>query len=192
MSREEAARKNQEGLKLLEQGKYEEALRKFDEAIEIDPENASAWLNRSNTYRELGREAEADTNREMWKSLMIRTEAMKYREQRALARQDYHEDKTMSWFQRHLNWTFVFASILALLISSIITTRIVGITPDEVLIIAWPPIGIIIVLPVAIWVLKQKDRSLWWYFVLFVPFIGFIIFITLENYGYLAKPGNKI
>lgn len=38
MSKEEAVRKNQEGLKLYQEEKYEEALRLFNEALEIDGE----------------------------------------------------------------------------------------------------------------------------------------------------------
>ena len=69
MNKEEASRKNQEGVKLLEQEKYEEALIKFNEAIEIDEENAAAWLNRSEANKKLGKEAEANADRERWESL---------------------------------------------------------------------------------------------------------------------------
>ena len=69
MSREEAFRKNQEGLRLFQAGKYEEALKLFNEALEIDSELASAWLNRSDVYKQLGREAEADADKEKWESL---------------------------------------------------------------------------------------------------------------------------
>lgn len=69
MNREDALRKNMEGLKLYQEGKYEEALRLFNEAIESDPENAAAMLNRSDVYKKLGREVEADADREKWTML---------------------------------------------------------------------------------------------------------------------------
>lgn len=69
MSREDSARKNLEGLELYRDGKYEEALRLFNKAIKSDTKNAAAWLNRSNTYRKLGREAEAEADMERCKVL---------------------------------------------------------------------------------------------------------------------------
>ena len=76
MNREDAVQKNLEGLKLYRDEKYEEALRKFNEAIEIDAEYAALWVNRSDVNRKLGREAEADADMERWESLTqaVRTE----------------------------------------------------------------------------------------------------------------------
>ena len=70
MSREEAAQKNQEGLRLCQLEKYDEAIRLFDEAIEIDVEYATPWLNRSESNRKLGREAEADADKEKWRTIL--------------------------------------------------------------------------------------------------------------------------
>ena len=75
--KEGASRKNQEGIKLLEQGKLEEALRLFNEAIEIDGEYSAAWLNRSDVYRKLGKEADADANIESWKVIQNNQQKLK-------------------------------------------------------------------------------------------------------------------
>jgi len=64
MNKEEAARKNQEGLRLFQAEKYDEAIRMFNEAIEIDSEYASTWINRSEANRKLGREDEANADKE--------------------------------------------------------------------------------------------------------------------------------
>jgi tetratricopeptide (TPR) repeat protein len=67
MSREEAVQRNQEGLRLFQLGKNDEAIRLFDEAIEIDADYAAPWLNRSEVNRKLGRETEADADKEKWR-----------------------------------------------------------------------------------------------------------------------------
>ena len=55
----------------------------------------------------------------------------------------------MSWFQRHLNWTWLFAYLIWIPLNY----------PDD----AFPPIiGAIFLLVVSGWVIKQKGRSLWW------------------------------
>ncbi|MDF0591121.1 tetratricopeptide repeat protein [Candidatus Methanocrinis natronophilus] len=43
---EEAESWNNKGSALGSQGKYDEALQAFDEALHVDPENATAWYNR--------------------------------------------------------------------------------------------------------------------------------------------------
>ena len=70
MNREEAARKNLEGQKLLEAEQYDEAIKLFSEAIEIDTNYAAPWLNRSDANRKLGREAEANADKEKGESLL--------------------------------------------------------------------------------------------------------------------------
>ena len=55
----------------------------------------------------------------------------------------------MNWFQRHLNWTWVFAYLIWIPLNA----------SDD----AIPPIiGAIFLLVVSGWVIKQKGRSLWW------------------------------
>ena len=54
-----------EGLALYNKGKYEEAIEKYDEAIELNPIFAGAYINRGNAKSNLGqhREARSDFNR---------------------------------------------------------------------------------------------------------------------------------
>ena len=63
---EEVQRKNAEGLAAYEAEKYEEAVQLFSEAINLNPDYSSFWLNRSDAYRKLGRIAEADADRDKW------------------------------------------------------------------------------------------------------------------------------
>jgi tetratricopeptide (TPR) repeat protein len=78
---DDAVRKNVEGLKLYQEGKYEEALRKYNEAIEMDAGYAAPWINRSAVHRKLGREADADDDMKWYESLRQaeRTEKVKQR-----------------------------------------------------------------------------------------------------------------
>lgn len=39
---------------------------------------------------------------------------------------------------------------------------------------------LVVCFPIYGWILKQKKRTLWWLFILFVPF-GWIVFLSLEN-----------
>lgn len=81
MNREEAARKNLEGQRLLEAGQYDEAIKLFSEAIEADANHAALWLNRSEAKRKLGREAEAEADKEKGEALIraARPEAAPHR-----------------------------------------------------------------------------------------------------------------
>ena len=69
MSIEDSTNKNIEGQRLFQEGQYEEARQLFSEAIKADPENPAAWLNRAETYRKLGKDKEADDDRERWLAL---------------------------------------------------------------------------------------------------------------------------
>lgn len=48
------------GVAFGEQGNYDEALKAFDKAIEINPLDAKAWYNKGITLKSLGRTTEAD------------------------------------------------------------------------------------------------------------------------------------
>jgi tetratricopeptide (TPR) repeat protein len=50
---------NNKGRALYYQGKYEEALQAFDEALRLDPELATAWNNKGFALYELGKHIEA-------------------------------------------------------------------------------------------------------------------------------------
>lgn len=65
----------------------------------------------------------------------------------------------MNWFQRHLNWTWLFAYLIWIPLNYSDNTM--------------PPIiGAIFLLVVSGWVIKQKGRSLWWILltIVFSPF----------------------
>jgi tetratricopeptide (TPR) repeat protein len=48
------------GVALADLGKYDEAIRAFDKAIEINPQYVAAWAGKSIVLKALGRTAEAD------------------------------------------------------------------------------------------------------------------------------------
>jgi len=50
-----AASKNAEGVRLLQQARYQEALAEFQQATRIDPQNADAFYNLAATYHRLGK-----------------------------------------------------------------------------------------------------------------------------------------
>jgi len=50
-----AASKNAEGVRLLQQARYQEALAEFQQAARIDPQNADAYYNLAATYHRLGK-----------------------------------------------------------------------------------------------------------------------------------------
>ena len=48
------------GIALGNQGRYDEAIKAYDEAIRLDPKDAMAWIDKGNSLKALGRTAEAD------------------------------------------------------------------------------------------------------------------------------------
>jgi hypothetical protein len=100
-----------------------------------------------------------------------------------------------NWFQRHLNWTWVFAQLTVGLITYVLVTVFVtslfvssSTFPSEASLFASVSVMQVIaavlqiasVFGVGGWVLKRKDRSLAWLLIFLVPF-GWIIFLCLEN-----------
>jgi tetratricopeptide (TPR) repeat protein len=51
---------NGKGNSLNDQGKYNEAIKAYDEAIELDPKYAKAWNNNGLSLKALGRTAESN------------------------------------------------------------------------------------------------------------------------------------
>ncbi|MFQ5874866.1 MAG: tetratricopeptide repeat protein [Dehalococcoidia bacterium] len=51
---------NSEGIDLLDQGRINQALERFAQAIEVDPNYAPTYLNRAEAFRRQGKEAEAN------------------------------------------------------------------------------------------------------------------------------------
>ncbi len=83
----------------------------------------------------------------------------------------------MRWFQRHLNWAYLFGLLILCALFAIlaqVSSREIG------GIIAFA--GIILL---TIWVLKQKHRSWVYVFVLLIPIpvIGWAIIMGLENWS---------
>ncbi|MFC1980223.1 tyrosine-type recombinase/integrase [Chloroflexota bacterium] len=73
---------------------------------------------------------------------------------------------------------------MADIIAIIIVFTILVIDPftlDAILNIVVYTVVALIVLPVAAWILKQKNRSLWWLCILFVPYLGLILFLILGS-----------
>lgn len=88
----------------------------------------------------------------------------------------------VNWFQRHVNWTtmlFILPGLFLMGISNAYSQ--VGLYF----------IGLAMCLPVLIWALKEKKRSLWWILILFVPF-GWIVFLCLENRSELIDLKNGV
>ncbi len=71
----------------------------------------------------------------------------------------------MNWFQRHLNWTYILGVVVFLVLCFIMGLILGTIDPyvaDETLDVVVYLILFIIMFPMSIWVLKRKNRSLWW------------------------------
>jgi hypothetical protein len=72
----------------------------------------------------------------------------------------------MSWFNRHLNWTWIIGFVL--LSAMLATILYFGIIPGLML-----PAGLWIIL--IAWVLSEKNRSGWWiiptYFIPIIPLV---------------------
>ena len=62
MSTNPAVAKNDEGVRLLDSGDYEGAVAAFTEAIDLNPDFKTAYRNRSQALRKLGRMAEANSD----------------------------------------------------------------------------------------------------------------------------------
>jgi hypothetical protein len=105
-----------------------------------------------------------------------------------------------SWFQRHLNWTWFLAQLAVGLIAYFVVTIFVSslFVSSTALPSVLPSVGsllasisvmqiIVLVLQlvamfgVGAWVLIRKNRSLAWLLIFFVPLVGWIIFLCLEN-----------
>ena len=91
------------------------------------------------------------------------------------------QGKRMSWFERHLNWTMVLAWVGAGVIAFIVGF-LAGLADPYVSEDALGGIGFIIELIVSIlvgrWVLRKKNRSMWWLLISGSP-----LFLLLSNKG---------
>ena len=84
----------------------------------------------------------------------------------------------MNWFERHLNLTWLIVLVpgylLGIILATFVATLFINTTPPEKVIDAILYIApLIVIIPVTIWVLRSKGRSLWWLLLtgLFVPMV---------------------
>ena len=84
----------------------------------------------------------------------------------------------MSWFRRHLNWTIILFTAFGVIVAVII-----GLTQDT------EDSGLLNVVALVFgiasffvfgWVLKRKNRRMWWLLLNFIS-VGWIVFLALEN-----------
>ena len=94
----------------------------------------------------------------------------------------------MNWFERHLNWTVILATLASYLVAFILAF-LFGVMfwylPGEDLEAIGGLIGFTVpVVPVSIvlgWALRQKQRRLWWILLWWLVPFGWIFVLTLEN-----------
>lgn len=88
-----------------------------------------------------------------------------------------------SWFNRHLHWTWVLSWVASAAIAFTVGLVVVMVDPyvsDDSLEGIGVLISLLIVVPVAGWVLKKKGRSLAWLLLLVVP-VAWIGIFALGN-----------
>ena len=89
----------------------------------------------------------------------------------------------MGWFRRHLNWVAFFSWVALYPLGYIIGKLIVSINPYMSTGIYYSIVYIISALwlfGIDGWVLRQKNRGLWYLLLLIIPF-GWIGFLLIEN-----------
>jgi len=68
----------------------------------------------------------------------------------------------VNWFERHLNWTMVLPwHVMALVGGCIVALADLRVF-DEALWAMGIILGLLAPIPVAVWVLRKKNRSIWW------------------------------
>ena len=100
----------------------------------------------------------------------------------------------MNWFQRHLNWSLVLATIgtyfasfgVGLLFGYTMAPEVVLMSAKDLegtSILIGIIVGLAILIPISVWFLHRKGRRLGWLGMLFVPF-GLIVLLCLRNHRY--------
>ena len=87
--------------------------------------------------------------------------------------------KRMNWFERHLNWTMVLAWVGAYVIAFIVGFLIALADPyvsEDALGAIGFVIALVVSLAVGHWVLRKKNRSMWWLLI-----SGTWFFLLLSN-----------
>lgn len=88
----------------------------------------------------------------------------------------------LKWIKHHLNWTF----IIAMLVGFAIAILFLAINPR--LLIYWMICQGILGLVLALWIIRQKNRSLWW--ILLVLYFWPTLLI-LKNYNQKRPSDNS-
>jgi len=89
----------------------------------------------------------------------------------------------MNWFDRHLNWTYFLFGFLPLWTFTIVVGP-AYLLPEGVYAGSEAFIGLIVFglcIGIDVWVLRNKERSLWWIAALFVPIIGLFTPMLVGN-----------
>lgn len=88
----------------------------------------------------------------------------------------------MNWFERHLHWTYVLSWVLAygiVVVFGLIMEK--GIITNEPFTLMSFLIPQFIILGVTMWILRRKQRSLWWVLMAASPIIGWVVILTIKN-----------
>jgi uncharacterized membrane protein YeaQ/YmgE (transglycosylase-associated protein family) len=89
----------------------------------------------------------------------------------------------VNWFERHLNWTLILSWIICIPIYGALGSVVVyRIEPGGGVVSGI--VGVIFLglfLWTAVWVVKQKNQSLLWLFILILPILGVILLLVLDN-----------
>lgn len=96
-----------------------------------------------------------------------------------------------SWFERHLNWTMVFAWVGALLVTPFVWVAMEMIAPQSMSEGSTAIAQIVVVYAVSIgvgsWVLRKKNRSMWW-----LLLCGGVWFLFVSNKSTIAQHDEAI
>ena len=104
----------------------------------------------------------------------------------------------MNWFQEHLNYSWILLSLIGTLLIALILNLFVDVVwqpglfggfafapsvvdKSDFLLVLEYPLNMVAPLTAGWWALRQKSRSLWWLLIIFVPFVGVIVFLCLKN-----------
>jgi hypothetical protein len=98
------------------------------------------------------------------------------------------EEIKMNWFQRHLNWTWLLSVVVGGFIIGFAAGIITAIYDpyglhmvDDAVTTIISLLNLLVAFLVGGCVLRQKNRTLWWLFIILVPLVGWIIFLCIEN-----------
>ena len=80
----------------------------------------------------------------------------------------------MKWFQRHLNWTLILFGLVMLPVFAVLSIILGYFWAFLFAFVALP-------LPVGVWYLREKNRSLGWLLMLYLMPLGVVFFLCLKN-----------